>query len=257
MADGLSQLLSEDDETIHRICAVKSERYIPAQMRIGVANAKLALSSKRLIEQPLFAQSLARYVIYVDDMNVTFEVFQYLIYWVTRYSWDEAYCVATDEDHVYQCMALADETTGVVAAQSPGTRICYEMADELRYSMERYEPTYSHCMRLTALSRESGVLMHTLKRLDLDIRLRRERFFSPDLSIRTCHGRDYLFIRFADKSCQRYKGCFVNVGAACTTCGVEKQNPVVCARCQEAVYCCDAHRRADIARHRTECGVSL
>lgn len=256
--DELQQLLMVDDAEIHAISAVKTERYVPSGMRKGILNANLALGCKSLVEQPLFAQSLARYVVYVADPNVTFEVFRYLIYWSMRYTWDEAYCVAVDEEYAYACMKLSDDTLGVIASQSPGTHICYEMANELRYSLTRYEPTYQHCLRLLALSQVSGVCMSTLKRIEMDIRLRRERFTSPDYSIRTRHGRDYLFVRYTDTALQRYEGCIVNVGASCIVCGKDNHcNPIVCSRCGEAAYCCNVHRRRDITRHRTECGVSM
>jgi hypothetical protein len=241
----MTDLLPVDD--LIKIQPLKSTKYVPKEMLEGIAKSLATFDNPELVTDETKIKYTDRYVVYDNDENLTMAVFQVLVYWIRRFSWEDSYVARFTDDQTEK------QLTRVLPILQIGVSPEYsESLQEDHYYMQRYIPSPSHGSALKHLSELTGVAFHKLIARDMDMRIRKDRFISPTQSIRTSYGVDYLYLRYYDKDAKRFKGGIFNIGNSCIICFKEKQF-FKCVRCGEATYCSIEHQKRDWPRHKGEC----
>jgi hypothetical protein len=227
-------------------------KYIPSHMKEGIRIAMDACAVDGGLTDEIRIKYFDRYVIDPHYKRFVFLNFQYIIEWIQKYSWEECYKAQMSEE---KCNTQVERTKAFLISNGMMTeKYIDSMMDDLYYS-GRYKPSLAHGKRLLWLSEKTNTPFIEIIGRDMDIRVRRDRFLSPDHSIRTSFGADYLYLLYFDNEANEHKGCLVNVGRVCIIC-LKENNLVYCGRCKEATYCSKKHQTEDWGRHKKECNIS-
>jgi hypothetical protein len=218
----------------------------------GVAIGLDALKKNTYLDDAIRIEKIDRYIAYDWDKRLTYRVFQHIIYWIKRYSWDEAYEERDDEDSTYR--RLEEYKSSLLEKNL--TEQYYQSIYEELYQTARYKSRVKYDMLQHWLSYNTGYPLNCIKAKDLDLRLRKEWFLSPNHSITTPYGRNYLYLRYYDTEKKEYTGCFTNVGDSCIVC-LKERELMYCSRCKEACYCSREHQKKDWSRHKSDCLILL
>jgi hypothetical protein len=234
------------EEELKLIKCIEDYRFIPKKMQEGVLKS-LELFEKGdilTITDEEKINFVDRYLIYDKTNHFNMEVLKYLIYSVRYYSWDECYQSAmSDEEAIEKLNDLVPICE---------TDIYLDSLYEDFYHFVRYSPTKAFKTYLKTIATKFNIHHDLLIGREMDMRLRRHKFLSPEHSIRTPYGKDYLFIHYFNKERNACEGGLICIGFACIVC-FREQGIFFCSRCQEAVYCCKEHQQKDWPNHKSNC----
>lgn len=244
--------LSRLEKESKKIQPVRTNQFIPIEMVVGVNKAIQTFGkAPEDVSDDIKIRCLDRYVVYDDHVNLTIEVFQFIVLFIRMFpSWDEAYYAHLTDAETEEKLAEL-RADGSLDPADRSKEYNESLHDE-HYYMVRYRPTkmYSHLLYL--ISKKFDYPYPRVLARDEDIRIRRERFISPEMSIRTPFGRDYLFLSYHEKESGMRIGSYFNVGNACIVC-LKEEDVMFCSICKEAVYCCGEHQKQDWPNHKKIC----
>lgn len=244
----LYRIPSDEELTAIRVIDERTAKYIPLEMvdavkkGLDMINNPSKAGSGGVLDRVSY---IDRYIVYDTSPLLTLEVLKYIIFWIKHYSWDDAYI---------ECMS--DEMAVRKVQEYKEMAVCdgayFDAMYEDLYSVTRYVPNKSYRLLLKWLSHKTSYPYRDIILKDIDIRIRKEMFLSPEFSITTKYGRDYIYIRYYDNESGAFQGCFINVGESCLIC-LKQTSLMQCSRCGEAHYCCKEHQKRDWQRHKKEC----
>lgn len=187
-----------------------------------------------------------RYIVYDDNNGFDHYVVRCLIYWIrTTPVWEEVYEKYRDDTEA------VDWVQTITLLNKESAEYNETLIDELM-CIVAHRPIDKHAERLRRLSELTGYAYSSILARDMDIRLRKERWFSPEQSIRSSSGRSYLLFRFyLNEKYHPYVWAIFEIAASCIVCG--KEDGLFQCTCKNAFYCSRKHQISDWSEHSKTC----